>query len=526
MNVSLVPARTDLAIIGGGINGAGLAALAAYSGLSVVLFEKGDFASGTSSKSTKLIHGGIRYLEQGRLSLVLESLRERRHLLDHAPHLVRPLPFLLPVYRGDARPAWKLKMGLWLYDLLAGPRNMSQHQWFSPARMHDRAPALRRQDLTGCGLYFDAQVNDARLVLENILAAQQAGARCLNYCGVTQAETVPDGFKVRYRREGGSIDGVLHASFLVNAGGPWANRISEILPSHPQKWVRPTRGTHIVVPQALAEEALLIQAGDGRVLFVIPWRGCSLVGTTDLDEPGNPDTLQPTESEISYLLKEAAKALPTMDWSRKRVISAFCGLRPLAWKEGGQASSVSREDRIEGKGRTLTIVGGKLTTYQAMARKALKSIQATLGRRKASHGFPALPGAPQEPWATFLRDKVARWRVPHLVNPTLPYHLAKLYGATGEKILDLLRNDDKLREPLSNGLQDVAAQIAYAVREEKAVHLTDLLFRRLELGYGPHRWGTASETASRIMARELDWSEEVRLAELERYRMELFPSPQ
>jgi glycerol-3-phosphate dehydrogenase len=525
VNASSAPSQTDLVIIGGGINGAGLAALAAYSGLSVVLFEKGDFASGTSSKSTKLIHGGIRYLEQGRLSLVLESLRERRHLLERAPHLVRPLPFLLPVYRDDPRPAWKLKLGLWLYDLLAGRKNMSRHRWFSPARIHDKVPTLRGQGLVGCGLYFDAQVNDARLVLENILAAQQAGARCLNYCGVTQVEALPDGFKVRYRREGGSIDGILHAAFLVNASGPWANRTSEILPSHPQKWVRPTRGTHIVVPQALPEEALLIQARDGRVLFVIPWRGCSLVGTTDLDEPGNPDTLQPTESEINYLLKEASRALPGLDWSRKKVISAFCGLRPLAWAEGGQASSVSREDRIEKQGRTLTIVGGKLTTYQAMAHKALKSIQETLGRRKGSHGFPTLPGAPQGPWGSFLRDKVSQWRVPNRVDPALPYHLAKLYGATGEKVLDLLRSNDKLREPLSNGGQDVAAQIAYAVREEKAVHLTDLLFRRLELGYGPQRWGPASETASRVMARELGWSEEIRLAELERYKKELFPAP-
>jgi len=525
VNVLSALSQTDLVIIGGGINGAGLAALAAYSGLSVVLFEKGDFASGTSSKSTKLIHGGIRYLEQGRLSLVLGSLRERRHLLECAPHLVHPLPFLLPVYRDDPRPAWKLKIGLWLYDLLAGPRNISRHRWYSPARIHDKVPTLRGQDLTGCGLYFDAQVNDARLVLENILAAQQAGARCLNYCGVTKVESAPDGFKVRYRREGGSIDGTLHTSFLVNASGPWANRTSEILPTHPQKWVRPTRGTHIVVPQVLPEEAILVQARDGRVLFVIPWRGCSLVGTTDLDESGNPDTLQPMESEINYLLKEASRVLPSLDWSRKKVISAFSGLRPLAWTEGGQTSSVSREDRIERQGRTLTIVGGKLTTYQTMARKALKLVQEALGRRKASHGFPSLPGTPQGPWGPFLRDTVSRWRVPNRVDPTLPYHLAKLYGAVGEKVLDLLRNDEKLREPLFNGGQDVAAQIAYAVREEKAVHLTDLLFRRLELGYGPHRWGPVAETASRVMARELDWSEEVRLAELDRYRKELFPAP-
>src|SRR5579871_4165529 len=166
--------KVDLAIIGGGINGAGLAAQAAQAGLSVVLFEKGDFASGTSSKSTKLIHGGIRYLEQARFPLVFEALHERYRLIQMAPHLVHPISFLLPVYRGDKRPAWMVKIGLWLYDLLAGRKNIARHQWFSPAQALAEAPDLNAENLVGCGLYYDAQVNDARLVMENILAAEKS----------------------------------------------------------------------------------------------------------------------------------------------------------------------------------------------------------------------------------------------------------------------------------------------------------------------------------------------------------------
>src|SRR5580692_10590666 len=204
----------DLVIIGGGINGAGLAAQAACSGLSVALFEKGDFASGTSSKSTKLVHGGIRYLEQGRFSLVFEALHERRRLIESAPHLVHPISFLLPSYKGDKVPAWKLKIGLWLYDLLAGSKNIARHRWFSPAEALKNAPLLNTDGLVGCGLYYDAQVNDARLVLENIIAAEKAGAYCFNYCQVTQIDKTKGGIRVFYHDDRSDEAGVVSASCL------------------------------------------------------------------------------------------------------------------------------------------------------------------------------------------------------------------------------------------------------------------------------------------------------------------------
>src|SRR5579871_1117429 len=266
--------KVDLAIIGGGINGAGLAAQAAQAGLSVVLFEKGDFASGTSSKSTKLIHGGIRYLEQARFPLVFEALHERYRLIQMAPHLVHPISFLLPVYRGDKRPAWMVKIGLWLYDLLAGRKNIARHQWFSPAQALAEAPDLNAENLVGCGLYYDAQVNDARLVMENILAAEKVDARCLNYCRVTQIDLQPSQARVFFHDERSGQEGTLSASCLVNASGPWANQTAKLLSEDSLSLVRPTRGTHIVVPEVLSQQAVLVMSReDSRVLFVIPWRG-------------------------------------------------------------------------------------------------------------------------------------------------------------------------------------------------------------------------------------------------------------
>lgn len=299
--------QADLVILGGGINGAGVAFQAAQAGLSVALFDKGDFASGTSSKSTKLIHGGIRYLEQFHFSLVFESLRERYRLLQTAPHLVRPLSFLLPSYEGDRNPPWMLKIGMWLYDILAGTHRIAFHQWLSKEQSLKKAPFLKKEGLLGCGVYFDAQCNDARLVLENILGAEAKGASCWNYRAVTQLNKSDDGYHVFYRDEKTGDSGVLKARCLLNATGPWANQTSKILEEDGAVLVRPTRGSHIVVAQVIADHAVLIMSPkDNRIIFVIPWQGFSLVGTTDLDDSADPDHTIPTEEEIQYLLMKPA----------------------------------------------------------------------------------------------------------------------------------------------------------------------------------------------------------------------------
>jgi glycerol-3-phosphate dehydrogenase len=520
-----IPLQADLVILGGGINGAGLAALAAHSGLSVALLEKGDFASGTSSKSTKLIHGGIRYLEQANFALVFEALHERSHLLKLAPHLVHPLAFLLPIYEGDRRPAWMLKVGLWLYDLLAGIHNIGRHQWFTPEETLTQAPLLQSKGLKGCGLYYDAQVNDARLVLENILAAEEAGAACLNGHPVLSALKTPKGlFEITYQNRQTGAEGKILARCLVNATGPWANQTQTLLSPGSKPLVRPTRGTHLVVPQVMADKALLITTRkDNRVIFVIPWRGYSLVGTTDLDDDKNPDQTKPSAQEINYLLAEAARLFPHQTWDPSQVLAAFSGLRPLAWTDaGGQASSVSREDKILSHENQITIVGGKLTTYRTMAEKGLKAAGAILKKRLYPASFN-LPGKPDLPWERFMKEKVAKWPSQYGVTEKQANHLGHLYGQRAEAVLGLTLKDPRLKEALHPARPEILAQVAYAAAHEKALHLSDVLLRRLEIGYTPYRWGEASEKASRILAEILHWDEARRLEELSEYKSGLVP---
>ncbi len=521
-----IPAKVDLAIIGGGINGAGLAAQAAKAGLSVVLFEKDDFASGTSSKSTKLFHGGIRYLEQFRFSLVFESLHERNRLITMVPHLSRPISFLLPVYKGDQRPAWMLKVGLWLYDLLAGSHNIAKHQWLSPQEALVQAPTLKNNGLKGCGLYYDAQVNDARLVLENILAAEQAGAQCLNYHQVTEIDEEPSGYRITYWNDLTKKTTSLMASALVNASGPWANETAQMIDSDSKKLVRPTRGTHIVVPQVLTNHAVLITTqGDNRIIFVIPWRGYSLIGTTDIDDTTNPDSTHPTDEEIDYLIEQASRVFPGTSINKQHIIAAFAGLRPLAWGDEKHASSVSREDEIIRKGRLLTIVGGKLTTYHSMARQALRKVLTILNRKNTGSATLTLPGLPDKPWNDFLKSSIPHWTEKYGITSSQAHHLAHLYGKQAEQLLAPTLQNPEWKKPIHPERPEIAAQVIFAVQKEKAFHLDDVMFRRLEIGYSTQRWGESAQNISRLMAQQLHWDEPTRLKELESYRIQLYPQP-
>src|SRR5579871_910977 len=419
-----------------------------------------------------------------------------------------------------------VKIGLWLYDLLAGRKNIARHQWFSPAQALAEAPDLNAENLVGCGLYYDAQVNDARLVMENILAAEKVDARCLNYCRVTQIDLQPSQARVFFHDERSGQEGTLSASCLVNASGPWANQTAKLLSEDSLSLVRPTRGTHIVVPEVLSQQAVLVMSReDSRVLFVIPWRGESLVGTTDLDDPGDPDKVEPTEGEITYLLKEASRVFPKASWDRSRILAAFSGLRPLAWSDGGHASSVSREDKILSNGNLFTIVGGKLTTYHSMAQKTLGLILKRLGKTGAHQESGNLPGTPAKPWDLFLKEETPQWVSAYGITQAQADHLARLYGQKAGDVLSNTRKDPRLLEKLSPSRPEILAQVAYGVQAEKALHLEDVLLRRLEIGYSRERWGEAPEKASRLMAELLNWDETRRQKELTDYRQALFPAP-
>jgi glycerol-3-phosphate dehydrogenase len=384
----------DALIIGSGIFGAGVARDAALRGLRVALVERADFASGTSSRSSKLIHGGFRYLEQHAFGLVAEASRERRILQEIAPHRVRPLRFLLPVYAGDPRPLWLMRVGMTLYDLLAMFRNTAPHRTLSPADAIAAEPALDRTGLRGAIQFYDCQEDDARFCIDNILHACQLGAVCANYCEVTgfTAEgnrltraTVVD------RITGQTFD--VRARAFINAAGPWVERVAAAVPSQDgppderppaRPALSPTKGVHVLVPRAAGPQGLFFQARtDGRMMFVLPWNGCTLIGTTDTPFQGDPADVRAEPADVEYLLDQTRALLPETRIEASDVIATIAGVRPLLKSDAADPSDRSREHQLIRTGdNLLSLCGGKYTTYRLVAKQAVDELHRLLNGRR------------------------------------------------------------------------------------------------------------------------------------------------
>src|SRR3954471_11157242 len=369
----------DLLIIGGGNTGAGIARDAALRGFRTALVDKSDFGAGTSSHSSRLIHGGIRYLEQGAFRLVFEASHERRVLLRIAPHLVRPLAFLFPIYRGSRVPAWKLRAGMWLYDLLSSFRNVHWHRWLRPKKGRPVEPGLRDGGLVGAALYYDAQTDDARLVIATVRGAIKAGALAASYVETT-ALLKPDG-RVRGALVQDVLTGetvTLRAHIVVNATGPWSDQLRRLDDPHAAPMLRLTKGAHVTVPRnrmSNAHAVTLFSQLDGRVMFVLPWGDLSYIGTTDTDADASPDELRVTAADVTYLLRSANAAFPDAHLGSNDVRSAWVGLRPLLREDSGSPSQVSREHRVlESPHGLISIIGGKLTTSRVMARDVVDRV--------------------------------------------------------------------------------------------------------------------------------------------------------
>ncbi len=380
----------DILVIGGGITGAGIARDAASRGLKVLLVEKHDYAWGTSSRSSKLIHGGVRYLENFEFKLVQESTLERALLWKLAPQLAKPLAFLFPAYKNSRVALWKLNIGLWVYDFLARFQVPEIHKKFSAQQLRSVEPALKQEGLTGAIHYFDGATDDALLTLANILDAQTLGAQTLSRAectAMTWNEKASKSFKEFHSIEiedklSGEKKNV-RARVVVSAAGPWTDALLAKLISDskkaPPKLLRPTRGSHLVVSQEklpLKHAVVMTHPQDGRVLFGIPWGDFTVVGTTDLDDAGNPEQTQMTGQEVDYLLKSALDYFPAHPLTRSDVISTWTGLRPLMAPASDMSeSNVSREHYINFIDPGLLIVaGGKLTTFRQMAEECVDRI--------------------------------------------------------------------------------------------------------------------------------------------------------
>jgi glycerol-3-phosphate dehydrogenase len=467
----------DLLVIGGGIVGAGIANEAARAGLAVALVDRADFGSQTSSASSKLIHGGLRYLRLGDVRLVREAHRERRALMRVvAPHLVRRLPFLFPLYPGAPYRPPTVQLALWLYSTLARERLGGV---VPPERARRSVPALRTDGLRGCGAYADAWTHDGRLCLANVRAAADGGATVLNYAEVTELHTVSGrvgGAGVRDVL--GGADAAVSARAIVNATGPWVDHVRRLEDPRAARSVRLSKGAHVLL--ALDEPwsaALTIPHDPVRVSFAVPWEGELLLGTTDDLHEGEPDDVEATDGDVARILEEAGAAVEPHALRPEAVRSRFAGLRVLPEAEGSTASARRETVLLRGPAGMLSVAGGKLTTYRRIALDTLSALRSELGLHRLDTAPVPLPGAVglDEAGVRLTRH------FPEL-EPAIRSHLLHLYGSLAEEVLAPAERDPSLLERLDPGAPDLAAQALYAREREWACTADDVLRRRTTLG--------------------------------------------
>jgi len=504
----------DIAIIGGGITGAGIARDAALRGLSVALVEKGDFASGTSSRSSRLIHGGLRYLRHREVGLVREALRERGLLLRLAPHLVRPLPFVLPVYKHSRYGPLVLRVGLTGYDLLAGTRGLSRHRYLPAERLLQAEPCLRDTDLRGGFRYFDATADDARLTLEVALSAAAEGAAVINYveaAGWEQAGGRIAG--LHYRDVVSGETGVIRARAVVSAAGPWTDRVRAL--AGMGGLLRPTKGIHVVVSRArLAINAAIAFGAADRDVFAVPAGEFTYIGTTDTDYSGDPGAVAADGEDVAYLLDSANAAFNT-GLTPSDVVSTWAGVRPLV-RDEGFTSRVSRDyEVLEGPPGLYTICGGKLTTFRSMAQRMVDLIVEREGRSLSRRPGPCrtarrpLPGGAIADFPRYQRAAATALHESWGIPVDAAQRLIAVHGTEHTRVLALAAQAPDMLRPISPGSPLLAAEAAYAARYEMAMTLEDFFVRRCDLTrFSTDRGLPASGPVARLLARELGWSRE------------------
>ena len=515
----------DLLVIGGGITGAGVARDAAMRGMRVALVERNDFASGTSSRSSRLVHGGLRYLEHGQMHLVYEASRERRILLHIAPHLVRPRRFLWPVFDNARVHPWKLRAGFLLYDALALFRNIANHCTLSARRVTELEPALRRSGLSGGVGYFDATTDDIRLTLANARAAAEAGALVVNHLAVREL-LVEDGV-VRGARAQDALTGrclTITASVVVNAAGPWSDSIRRLADPDAAPSVRGTKGVHVAVPHGRVGNqgaVTLLSPIDGRVLFILPAAGkMTVIGTTDTDYIGSPDDVRPTPDDVTYLLRTANSYFPDAHLTPADVVSAWAGIRPLVSNGDGEPDSVSREHALAWTAPgLLSVSGGKLTTYRAMAQEVVGEVARSLGQswRPARTDRVPLPGGHMTSYSAELESARA-----HIGAEWIAENLVSSHGTEWRDIWSLVESDNALAARVTPELPYIVAELHWAVEREMALTLSDILIRRLHVAFEMHDHGaSAAPAVARVIAPLLCWNSAQIDTELAKYGREV-----
>ena len=521
----------DILIVGGGIVGAGAARDAALRGLNVALVEQRDLGYGTSSRSSKLVHGGLRYLQQGEFSLVFEAVSERRILLEIAPHLVHPLGFLFPVYQGSKLGPFTLNIGMWLYDGLSLFRSPKIHRNLKAHEVAEEEPNLSEEGLRGAQLYYDCSTDDARLTLETALDAQAHGADLHTWTRVTSFIRDENGRIAGVRTEAahGGAEGELRAHAVINATGPWCDAVR----TGTTKLLRLTKGVHIVVPRErlpLHHAVVCAHPTDKRVMFAIPWGDRTYVGTTDTDYEGAPEDVACSEADATYLLACMAHYFPNAGLGPADILATWAGLRPLI-NEEGSASNVSREHAIlmDADG-LVTIAGGKLTTFRKMAAEvvdravSLLRLTGALSKplREAQTDRLPLPGAvgwPEDDDATRV-EVLVKEVAP--VNDATAASLVATYGSRAVDVARLIAADPALGAEISPGRPERLAQVDFGVDREIARTVADVLMRRTQLYYRAADQGlSAAPVVADRMQAKLGWSDERRNHEVAAYEAEV-----
>lgn len=517
----------DLIVIGAGINGTGIARDAAMRGLHVLLVDKGDIASGTTSWSSRLIHGGLRYLEHAEIGLVRESLRERERLLHIAPHLVKPLPLTLPIYKHHQRGPLLIRAGMIAYDVLSYDKSLPRHRMFSASGALTHEPGLNPEDLSGAARYYDAQVEfPERLSLENALDAVAHGAYLRTYtkaenlqfeAGVVRGVDLVD----TLRGEGASV----RTACVVNVAGPWVDAVlatSEHQASA-KRLIGATKGSHIIVEPfpGAPKDALYIEASqDGRPYFIIPWNHLYLIGTTDVRFDGDPDNVHPSEEEIEYLLTETNIAIPGAGLNRNDVLYAYAGLRPLPYQTKGAESAITRRhvihDHAPKFAGLISVIGGKLTTFRNLSEIVVNDVFRKLGRKApasltANEPLPGAGGNISRSEDRFFSSKPA-W-----LDATSAAYLFRIYGARARNIVELAHSSPELRSVVHEKSGAIAAGIVFSVTEECAATLIDIIYRRTMIGYSADAGQGAIDAVSRILGNHCGWSEPKLASEREHY---------
>lgn len=517
-----MPAETapfDVAVIGAGVNGAGIARDAALRGLRVIVLDQNDMCSGTSAISSRLIHGGLRYLEYGEIPLVYESLRERITLRKIAAHLVSPIRICIPIYESAKRGPFLIRLGMIAYDLLSVGKTVPAHDMLNRDEAIENEPGLEKNGLLGAARYYDAQVTFAeRLVLENLLAARSAGADIRTHSQVTRIDIEQGSVTALQYRD--SLTGESHevaVNVVINAAGPWVDQVLTATGKRSKRLIGGTKGSHIVVSMfdGAPEDAYYVEAAaDGRPFFIIPWNGLYLIGTTDIRYDGDLAEIRASQAEVDYLLAETNRVFPNANLTSDDIHYAYAGVRPLPCREKGPESSITRRHIIKknrklGRG-LISIIGGKLTTYRNLAEQTVNRLGAILDRKlpECRTSGTRLPGA--------YRLDEAREILQSLdgLSASGVERLLSIYGGRAIDVLELAKAEAPLQRTIDAEQSVLAAEVVFAIREEMARTLADIVHRRLMLGLAADQGQPLYEMIAAIAADEFRWDDSERHAQI------------